>query len=78
MKLATPLNALKNVTSDIWRLHDLNYKLPKEAKQDYWDKEFIDHPTSANCKVYKFLLPNIYFTLMKREKWTNKQNKDPY
>ena len=31
MKLATPFNALKNATSDIWRMHDFNYKLPKDA-----------------------------------------------
>ena len=32
MKLTTPLNALRNVTSDMWRMHDFNYKLPKESK----------------------------------------------
>ena len=52
MKLTTPFTALRNATSDMWRMHDFNYKLPKEAKQDYWDKECIDHPTSAHCKVY--------------------------
>ena len=52
MKLANPFNALKNATSDIWRMHYFNYKLSKEAKQNYWDKECIDHPTSAHYKVY--------------------------
>ena len=52
MKLTTPFNALRNATSDIWRMHDFNYQLPKEAKQDYWNKECIDHPTSSHCKVY--------------------------
>ena len=52
MKLTTPFTALRNATSDIWRMHDFNYTLPKEAKQDYWDKECIDNPTSAHCKVY--------------------------
>ena len=52
MKLTTPFNALINATSDIWRMHDFNYKLPKEVKQDYWEKECIDHPTSSHCKVY--------------------------
>ena len=51
MKLATPFNALKNATSDIWRMHDFNYKLPKEAKQDYWERECIDNPMSV---YYKF------------------------
>ena len=52
MKLTPLFNALINATSDIWRMHDFNYKLPKEAKQDYWDKECIDHPASSHCKVY--------------------------
>ncbi len=38
MKLTTPFNALKNATSDIWRVHDFNYKLHKEATQSYLDK----------------------------------------
>ena len=33
-------------------LHDFNYKLLKEAKQDYLNREYIDHPTSARYKVY--------------------------
>ena len=52
MKLNTPFTSLRNATSDIWRMHDFNYTLPKEAKQDYWEKECIDHPTSFHCKVY--------------------------
>ena len=52
MKLTTPFTALRNATSDMWRMHDFNYKLPKEAKQDYWDKECINHPTSSHCKFY--------------------------
>ena len=50
MRLTTPLTALRNATSDIWRMHDFNYQLPKE--QNYWEKECIDHPTSSHCKVY--------------------------
>ena len=52
MKLTTPFNALKNATSDIWRIYDFNYKLPKEAIQDYWGKECIEYPTSTHCEVY--------------------------
>ena len=51
MKLA-PFNALKNATSDIWRMHDLNYKLSKEVKQNYQDKECIDDATSAHYNFY--------------------------
>ncbi len=52
MRLATPLTALKNATSDIWRMHDFNYQLPQDHRQDYWEKECIDHPASSHCKVY--------------------------
>ena len=38
MKLNTPFTSLKNAISDIWRMNDFNYKLPKEEKQDYWKK----------------------------------------
>ena len=52
MKFTTPFTALRNVTSDMWRMHYFNYKLPKEAKLNFLEKEYIDHPTSAHCKVY--------------------------
>ena len=53
MKLTTPFNALKNATLDMWRMHDFNYKSPKEAKQDYLYKECIDHPTNSHWKFIK-------------------------
>ena len=52
MRLTNPLTALRNATSDIWRMHDFNYQLPKDHRQNYWEKECIDHPTSSHCKVY--------------------------
>ena len=52
MKLTTPFTALINATSDMLRMHDFNYILPKEANKDYWDKECKEHPTSAHCKIY--------------------------
>jgi len=52
MRLTTLLTALRNATSDSWRMHDFNYQLPKDLRQDYWEKECIDHPTSSHCKVY--------------------------
>ena len=30
MKLTTPFVALRNATSDMWRMHDFNYQLPKK------------------------------------------------
>ncbi len=53
MKLTSPLIALRNATSDMWRMHDFNYQLPKDQRQDYWKNECIDHPTSQHCKVYQ-------------------------
>jgi hypothetical protein len=52
MRLTTPFTALINATSDIWRMQDFNYQLPKDSRQDYWVKECRDHPTSSHCKVY--------------------------
>ena len=52
MKLTTPFTVLRNATSDMWRMHDFNYKLPKDAKQDFWEKECINYQISAHCKVY--------------------------
>ena len=49
MKLTTPLTALKNATSDIWRMHDFNYQLPKK---EYWNQECNMHPTNSHCKIY--------------------------
>ena len=49
MKLTTPFNALRNATSDMWRMHDFNYKLPKNKEKDYWNEELslihISEPT---------------------------------
>ena len=52
MNRNTPFIALKNAISDIWEMHDFNYQLPKDLKQEYWEKECIEHPTSAHCKFY--------------------------
>jgi len=32
MRLTTPFTALKNATSDMWRMHDFNYRLPKDQR----------------------------------------------
>ncbi len=52
MILNTLLTVLRNATSDIGKMHDFNYQLPKDQRQDYWGKECKDHPTSSHCKVY--------------------------
>ena len=43
MKLATPFNALK-MQILIFEECMIIITLPKEAKQNYGDKEYIDHP----------------------------------
>ena len=30
MRLTAPFTTLRNATSDIWRMHDFNYQLPKD------------------------------------------------
>ena len=52
MKLTTPFTALRNATSDMWRMHDFNYQLPKKEFKKYWDKECIANPTNSHCKIY--------------------------
>ena len=52
MRLTTPLTALRNATTDIWRMHDFNYQLPIDSRKDYWEKECENHPTSSHCKIY--------------------------
>ena len=52
MKLTTPFTALRNATSDMWRMHDFNYQFPKKELKKYWDKECIAHPTNNHCKIY--------------------------
>ena len=56
MKLITPFTIFKNATSDIWKMHDFNYQLPKDLSQDYWDNECISHPTSSHCKIYNWIV----------------------
>ena len=33
MKLTTLFTALRNATSDIWRMHDFDYQLPKDLRK---------------------------------------------
>ena len=48
MILNTAFTAFRNATSDIWEIHDFNYQLPIYPRQDYWEKECKDHPTSSH------------------------------
>ena len=53
MRLTTPFTILNSSLSDLWRMHDFNYHLPKEAKHFHWGKECLDHPTASACKSYE-------------------------
>ena len=52
MKLTTPLVALRNATSDMWRMHDFNYQLSKKEEKEYWNQECMMHPNKSHCKIY--------------------------
>ncbi len=52
MKLTAPFIALRNATSDIWKMHDFNYELPKDLRKDYWENECIKKPSSPHFKAY--------------------------
>ena len=52
MKLTTPFTALRNATSDVWRMHDFNYQLPQKELKKYWDQECKAHPANSHCKLY--------------------------
>ncbi len=48
MKLTIPFTALRNGTTDMQRMNYFNYQLPKDKRQDYWEKECMDHPTISH------------------------------
>ena len=52
MKLTTPFAVLRNATSDIWRMHDFNYQLPKKKGTEFWNQECMERPTNSHCKIY--------------------------
>ena len=52
MKLRTPFSMIKNALSDIRVMHDFNYEVPAEAREEFWKEECEVHPTSSTCKVY--------------------------
>jgi len=52
MKLRTPFSVIKNAFSDIRGMHDFNYEVPAETREEFWKEECEIHPTSSTCKVY--------------------------
>ena len=53
MKPRTPFTMIKNALSDIRKMHDFSYTVPSETREEFWEKECINHPTSSTCKVYE-------------------------
>ena len=43
----------QNALSDIRTMHDFSYTVPKETRDEFWDKECVNHPTASTCKVYE-------------------------
>ena len=54
MKLKSPFRVLNASLNDLWNMHDFNYKLPNDSLNEYWDEEFILHPTNSQCKIYDY------------------------
>ena len=52
MKLTALFTALRNATSDMWRMHDFNYQLSKKELKNYWNQECTAHPGNSHCKLY--------------------------
>ena len=53
MKLKTPFSIIKNALSDIQVMHDFNYKIPTQTREEFWGNECDLHPTNSTCKTYE-------------------------
>ena len=53
MKLKTPFSIIKNALSDIQVMHDFNYIIPPETREEFWLNECDRHPTNSTCKTYE-------------------------
>ena len=43
----------KNSLSDIQVMHDFNYIIPPEKREEFWANECDLHPTNSTCKTYE-------------------------
>ena len=43
MKLKTPFSVIKNVLSDIKVMHDFNYTIPTESRDEFWKNEWRNY-----------------------------------
>ena len=53
MKLKTPFSIVKNALSDIQVMHDFNYEIPTETREEFLGNECDRHPTNSTCKTYE-------------------------
>ena len=53
MKLKTPFSIIKNALSDIQVMHDFNYIIPPETREEFLENECDRHPTNPTCKTYE-------------------------
>ena len=53
MKLKTPFSIIKNALSDIQVMHDFNYIILPETREEFWLNECDLHPTNSTCKTYE-------------------------
>ena len=42
---------IKNALSDIRVMHDFNYEIQDETREEFWPEECEIYPTSSTCKV---------------------------
>ena len=53
MKLKTPFYIIKNALSDIQVMHDFNYIIPPETREEFLGNECDLHPTNSTYKTYE-------------------------
>ena len=51
MKLSSPFTVLKNVISDVRRMHDFSYNIPPKTREEFWEEECNDHPTLQHVNL---------------------------
>jgi len=55
MKLGTPFSLIKNALSDIRVMHDFNYEIPTETREEFWKDECEIHWDHTMERVYNFI-----------------------
>ncbi len=53
MKLKTPFSVIKNALSDIQVMHDFNYIIPSETREEFLENKSDLHPTNSTWKTYE-------------------------